>query len=120
MVSHGLVGGPLFLIIAALAARARGSESLSRMGGIGFRAPVFAALFLVVALATLAMPGSSNFMGELLILFGTFSTKLVFGLVAGAGVALAAVYLIRFYPRAMHHRPAPGVGPRDLTRRGGR
>jgi len=73
MVNHGLVVGPLFLIIAALAARARGSESLSRMGEIAFRAPLLAGLFLIVALATLAMPGSSNFMGELLILFGTMA-----------------------------------------------
>src|SRR5919204_4080708 len=106
MVNHGLVVGPLFLIIAALAARARGSESLSRMGGIAFRAPVLAGLFLIVAFATLAMPGSSNFMGELLILFGTFSTKIVFGLVASAGVALAAVYMIRMYQRSMHNRLA--------------
>ena len=74
------------------------------MGGIATRAPVLAALFLIVALATLAMPGSSNFVGELLILFGAFSTKLVFGLVASAGVALAAVYMIRFYQRSMHNR----------------
>jgi NADH-quinone oxidoreductase subunit M len=116
MVNHGLVVGSLFLIIAALAARAGGSESLRRLGGMAFRAPVLAALFLIVALATLAMPGSSNFMGELLILFGAFSTKIAFGLVASAGVALAAVYMIRLYQRSMHNRLAPGVESRDLTR----
>jgi NADH-quinone oxidoreductase subunit M len=115
MVNHGLVVAPLFLIIAALALRADGSESLSRMGGIAFRAPVLAALFLIVALATLAMPGSSNFVGELLILFGAFSTKLAFGIVASAGVALAAVYMIRLYLRSMHNRTGPGVDSRDLT-----
>ena len=52
------------------------------MGGMAMRAPVLAALFLVVAMATLAMPGSSNFVGELLILFGIFQTKIVFGFVA--------------------------------------
>ena len=82
------------------------------MGGIAFRAPVLAGLFLIVALATLAMPGSSNFMGELLILFGTFSTKIVFGLVASAGAALAAVYMIRLYHRSMHNRPGPDVESR--------
>jgi NADH-quinone oxidoreductase subunit M len=115
MVNHGLVVAPLFLIIGALAARAHGSESLSRMGGIATRAPVLAGLFLVVSLATLAMPGSANFAGELLILFGVFSTKLVFGLVASLGVALAAVYMIRFYQRAMHYREGPEVESRDLT-----
>ena len=47
------------------------------MGGIAFRAPVLAALFLIVALATLAMPGSANFVGEFLILLGVFQAKLV-------------------------------------------
>ncbi|TMM12012.1 MAG: hypothetical protein E6G00_04155 [Actinobacteria bacterium] len=116
MVNHGLVVAPLFLIIWALAARAGGSESLSRMGGVAFRAPVLAGLFLIVALATLAMPGSANFVGELLILFGALSTKLAFGLVAGGGVVLSAVYMIRLYQRSMHNRVGGGVESRDLTR----
>ncbi|HKP88709.1 MAG TPA: NADH-quinone oxidoreductase subunit M [Thermoleophilaceae bacterium] len=117
MVNHGLVVAPLFLIIAALAARTKdGTELLSRMGGMATRAPVLAALFLIVALATLAMPGSANFAGELLILFGTFSTKIVFGLVASAGVVLAAFYMIRLYQRTMHNREGPDVESRDLTR----
>jgi len=115
MLNHGLVVAPLFLIIGALAARSRGSESLRDMGGTAFRAPVLAALFLIVALATLAMPGSSNFAGELLILFGIFDQKLAFGIVASVGVVLAAVYMIRFYQRSMHNRVAPGVESRDLA-----
>ena len=47
------------------------------MGGMALRAPVLAALFLIVTLATLAMPGSPNFVGEILILFGTFEDKFV-------------------------------------------
>src|SRR4051795_13277025 len=115
MLNHGLVVAPLFLIIAALALRSGGSESLREMGGIAFRAPVLAALFLIVALATLAMPGSSNFAGELLILFGIFDQKLAYGIVASVGVALAAVYMIRFYQQSMHNRVAPGVESRDLA-----
>ncbi len=114
MINHGLVSAGLFFIIAALAARAGGSESLSRMGGIAYRAPVLAGLFLVVALATLAMPGSGNFVGELLILFGVLEDKLVYGVVASAGVALAAVYMIRFYQRSMHNRLRAGVDSRDV------
>ncbi len=115
MVNHGLVVGPLFLIIGYLALRAHGSERLSDMGGMAVRAPVLAALFLIVALATLAMPGSSNFVGELLILFGTFQTKIVYGLVASGGVILAAVYMIRFYQRSMHNPPGANVESRDLV-----
>jgi NADH-quinone oxidoreductase subunit M len=115
MVTHGLVSAALFFIIAALALRAGGSDSLERMGGVAFRAPVLAGLFLIVAFATLAMPGSPNFVGELLILFGTFEDKLVFGLVASSGVALAAVYMIRFYQRSMHNRVGGEVESRDLS-----
>jgi NADH-quinone oxidoreductase subunit M len=114
MLNHGLVVVPLFLIVGVLAARAGGSESLSDLGGAAFRAPVLAALFLIVTFATLAMPGSPNFVGELLILFGAFEDKLVYGLVASLGVALAAVYMIRVFQRTMHNRVAQAVEPREL------
>jgi NADH-quinone oxidoreductase subunit M len=61
------------------------------------------------------MPGSSNFVGELLILFGTFQQKLAYGIVASVGVVLAAVYMIRLYQRSMHNRAGPAVEPRDLA-----
>src|SRR5207245_10342012 len=70
MVNHGLVVAPLFFIIALLSQRAGGSEDVRDMGGIAFRAPLLASIFLLVALATLAMPGSANFVGEFLILLG--------------------------------------------------
>jgi NADH-quinone oxidoreductase subunit M len=115
MVNHGLVVAPLFFIIALLAARADGSDDLERMGGMAFRAPVLAALFLIVALATLAMPGSANFVGEFLILTGVLKAKLVFAVLAGIGIALAAVYVIRLYQRSMHNPVAQAVQSRDLT-----
>jgi NADH-quinone oxidoreductase subunit M len=76
---------------------------------------VLAAVFLIVALATLAMPGSSNFVGELYILFGTFQSKIVYGLVASVGVVFAAVYMIRFFQRAVHNPVGPHVESRDLA-----
>jgi NADH-quinone oxidoreductase subunit M len=116
MVNHGIVTAALFLIIAVLAARAGGSDLLSRMGGLATRAPVLAALFLITAFATLAMPGSANFVGELYILFGIFDSKLAYGIVASAGVVLAAVYMIRMYQRAMHNRLGAGAESRELSR----
>jgi NADH-quinone oxidoreductase subunit M len=115
MVTHGLVVAPLFIIIGVLRARAGGSESLSDMGGIAFRAPVLAALFLIVTLATLAMPGSANFVGEVLILFGAFETNFVYGVVASAGVALAAVYMVRFFQKAMHNPVGMRVASREAS-----
>jgi NADH-quinone oxidoreductase subunit M len=62
------------------------------------------------------MPGSSNFVGEILILFGTFEDKLVYGLVASVGVVLAAVYMIRLYQGTMHGRMGPAVESVDIDR----
>ena len=114
MLNHGLVVVPLFLIIGVIAARAGGSESLSELGGMAFRAPILATLFLIVTFATLAMPGSANFVGELLVLFGSFEDKLVYGLVASVGVVLAAVYMIRVFQRTMHNPPGPAVESREI------
>jgi NADH-quinone oxidoreductase subunit M len=119
MVNHGLVVIPLFLIVGLLAQRAGGSESLRNMGGIAFRAPVMATLFLIVALATLAMPGSSNFMGEFLILLGVFQTKLAIACIAFTGVALAAVYALRLFISSMHNRVGPQVDSHDISLRDG-
>jgi NADH-quinone oxidoreductase subunit M len=60
------------------------------------------------------MPGSPNFIGELLILFGAFDSHLAWGLVASTGVALASVYMIRVFQRTMHNRVGPAVAARDL------
>jgi NADH-quinone oxidoreductase subunit M len=114
MVNHGLVTLPLFLIVAALAARAGGSEKLRDMGGIAFRAPVLATLFLIVTFATLAMPGSGNFVGEFMILLGLFKAKLVFSLIAAAGVVGAAVYALRLFIQSMHNRVGPRVASREI------
>jgi NADH-quinone oxidoreductase subunit M len=114
-VNHGLVVAPLFLIIALLAARAGGSEDLRDMGGIAFRAPVLAALFMIVTLATLAMPGSANFVGEFLILLGVFQSKLAIAIIASTGVVLASVYALRFYIRAMHNRQGAAVTSFEMS-----
>ena len=114
-VNHGLVVAPAFFIVALLAARAGGSEDVRDMGGLAFRAPVLATLFLIVALANLAMPGSSNFVGEFLILLGVFRAKLVIAIVAFTGVVLASVYTLRLFIRAMHNRVAPGDESREMT-----
>ncbi len=112
--NHGLVTVPAFFIVGLLIARAGGSGDIRDMGGVAFRAPVLAALFLVVALATLAMPGSSNFVGEFLILLGVFRDHMVIAFVAAAGVVMASVYMLRFFIRAMHNRVEAGVESRDL------
>jgi NADH-quinone oxidoreductase subunit M len=115
MVNHALVTAPLFFFVALLAARAGGSEKLADMGGIAFRAPVMASLFLIVTLATLAMPGSSNFIGEFMILLGVFNAKLPIAMIAAAGVVGAAAYALRLYIRSMHNRVGPKVTSSDIS-----
>ena len=114
MVNHGMVVAPLFFIVGLLAARSGGSEDIREMGGIARRAPVLATLFLVITFATLAMPGSGNFIGEFLILLGLFHTKLVISIIAFAGVVMAAVYMLRLFIRTMHNRTGPAVSSREL------
>ena len=115
--NHGLVVAPAFFIVALLAARSDGSEDIRDMGGLATRAPALAALFLIVTFATLAMPGSSNFVGEFLILLGVFEAKLAIAIIASTGVVLAAFYALRLYIRSMHNRTGPRTEPRELERR---
>jgi NADH-quinone oxidoreductase subunit M len=114
MVNHGLVTAPLFFIVAAAAARAGGSELLADMGGIAFRAPILAALALIVTLATLAMPGSSNFVGEFMILLGVFQSNTAISVIAFLGVIGAAYYALRLFIGAFHNRVGPKVTSREI------
>jgi NADH-quinone oxidoreductase subunit M len=115
MVNHGLVVAPLLFIVGMLARRAGGSEDIRDMGGIAFRAPLLAAVFLIVALATLAIPGSGNFAGEFLILLGVFDAKLAIAVIAFAGVVMASVYGLRLFIRTMHNRLGPRAESREMT-----
>jgi NADH-quinone oxidoreductase subunit M len=119
MVNHGLVVAPLLFIVAVLSRRAGGSEDVREMGGIAFRAPVLASIFLIVSLATLAMPGSANFVGEFMILLGVFQTKLAIAIIAFAGVVMASVYALRLFIRAMHNRVGKGVDSHEMSPRDG-
>jgi NADH-quinone oxidoreductase subunit M len=74
---------------------------------------------MIVTLATLAMPGSANFVGEFYILIGTFQSKLVYALIASVGIAFAAFYAIRLYQRTMHNRLPDGVESREISLRDG-
>jgi NADH-quinone oxidoreductase subunit M len=114
MVNHALVTAPLFFIVGVLAIRAGGSELIRDMGGIAFRAPVLASLFLIVSLATLAMPGSPNFIGEFNILLGVFQSRVAVAAIAFAGVVGAAYYALRLFIGTMHNRVGVHVASREV------
>ncbi len=118
MVNHGLVVAPIFLIVAVIAERA-GTEDMRKLGGYASKAPVLAAMFLIVTLATLAMPGSANFIGELYILFGVFSSKIAIAIIASLGVAMAAYYALRLFQGVMHDRLPDGTEAHEIGVREG-
>ena len=101
------------LIAVVLVARA-GTDDITKMGGLAMRAPVLAALFLVATMALLAIPGSSNFIGEFYILNGIFQEKIVFAFIAAFGIAMAAYYALRLYQHAMHNRKPDGIESREV------
>jgi len=65
------------------------------------------------------MPGSSNFVGEFLILLGVFKAKIVFSIIAFSGVVMASVYALRMFIRAVHNRVGPEVATREMSMRDG-
>jgi NADH-quinone oxidoreductase subunit M len=117
MVNHGLSTGALFLIVGMLYERTH-TRDLGRLGGLAGRLPALAGFFLVVALSSLALPGLNGFVGEFLILVGTFVVSEPFAIAAATGVVLSAIYLLWAYQRAMHGELRPEHrGHRDLSLR---
>ena len=74
-------------------------------------------LFLIVTMATLAIPVSANFIGEVFILNGVFETDPALAIIASAGVALAAFYALRMYQLAMHNPLPDGSDSREISLR---
>jgi NADH-quinone oxidoreductase subunit M len=101
MVNHGLSTGALFLLVGMLYERTH-TRDLGRMGGLGRTMPALAGVFLFVALSSIGLPGLNGFVGEFLILLGTFAVNKVYAVVAVTAVVLAAIYLLWAYQRAMH------------------
>jgi NADH-quinone oxidoreductase subunit M len=94
MINHGVTTGGLFLLIAMLQDRT-GSRDLRVLGGMWKTLPFFSAFFLLFCLASLGLPGLSNFAGEILVLLGSFGRWPVLTALAAAGVIFSAAYMLR-------------------------
>ena len=114
MLNHGVVTAASFFVVAAVAARCGGSEKLDDMSGVAFKAPLLATFFLIITFANLAMPGSSNFIGEFMILLGAFESHIVIAVIASIAVIGAAFYALRLFIGAMHNRVGRGVRSREI------
>lgn len=106
MVNHGIYTAALFLLIAMIFRR-RGTFSLRRLGGLQKSAPWMAAAFVVVVLASIGVPGLNGFVGEFLILAGTFVTHRWWAVAAVLGVIIAAIYLLWAFQQAFHGPEQP-------------
>ena len=119
MVNHGLVTAALFILIGWIYERRR-SWQTTELRGLQRPAPILAAAFTLAMMASLGLPGLNGFVGEFLILSGTFLTHRWWAVVATAGVVLSAIYLLWAYQQAFHHRPdEKNAHTRDLNWREG-
>jgi NADH-quinone oxidoreductase subunit M len=120
MVSHGVSTGALFLMVGMIYER-RHTRQISELGGIASVAPIFAGFFMVVMLSSIAVPGLNGFVGEFLILIGSFPTARWWTVVAATGVILAALYLLWAYQRVFHgeadeaNRSFPEIRAREVA-----
>jgi NADH-quinone oxidoreductase subunit M len=100
MVNHGVATAALMLVAGFLISR-RGSRLIADYGGVQKSAPLLAGTFLIGGLATLSLPGTGPFVSEFLVLVGTFSRHQAAGIIATAGIVLAALYVLVLYQRTM-------------------
>ncbi len=104
MVNHGLATGALFLIIGMLYER-RHTRAISDFGGLSSVVPVMAVMFMIATLASIGLPGLNGFVGEFLILLGSFNSEVLnsywYVVFAATGVILAAVYMLWMFRRVM-------------------
>jgi len=122
MINHGLSTGALFLLVGMIYDR-RHTRMIAEYGGLAKVMPVYATFFMIVALSSIGLPGLNGFIGEFLILVGSFKSQILpsnaYAILAATGVVLAAVYLLWMYQRVMFGsvtNPA-NQGLRDLDRR---
>ncbi|AIF81152.1 NADH:ubiquinone oxidoreductase subunit M [endosymbiont of Acanthamoeba sp. UWC8] len=100
MVSHGLVSGALFLCVGVVYDRMHTKE-IAFYSGLTSLMPKFALVFMVFMLASVALPGTSGFVGEFLVLLGVFEANKIYGALVATGMVLGAAYMLWLYARIM-------------------
>jgi NADH-quinone oxidoreductase subunit M len=100
MINHGLSTGALFLIVGVIYER-RHTRMITEFGGICNPMPIYATIFMIVTLSSIGLPGLNGFVGEFLILLGTFKTNMLYATVAATGVIFAACYMLWMFQRVV-------------------
>ena len=98
MISHGLVSAALFLCVGVVYERHH-TRLISKYGGLVSIMPRYAIVFMVFTLAAIGLPGTSGFVGEFLVLMGTFKKNFLVATIASLGVILGAAYMLWLYKR---------------------
>jgi NADH-quinone oxidoreductase subunit M len=99
--SHGISTGALFLLVGVAYDR-RHTRLIADYGGIAKKMPVYAVMFMIIALSSIGLPGLNGFVGEFLILLGTFAANPLYAVIGTSGVIIAAVYLLWMYQRVFY------------------
>jgi len=117
MLSHGVSTGALFLLVGVIYER-RHTHLIESFGGVARVMPVYAAVFMVVTLSSIGLPGLNGFVGEFLILVGAFKAKALWAVLAALGVVLGAIYMLWMYQRVffgpVSHKENQGLKDLDL------
>jgi NADH-quinone oxidoreductase subunit M len=108
MITHGLVSATLFLLAGAVERRAATGD-LGRLGGMARGRPVLATTLITAGVIALAVPGSSAFAGEFLILNGIFTRGWGWAVAGAVAIVLAAMYMLRLISAVLHRDPGPAV-----------
>jgi NADH-quinone oxidoreductase subunit M len=98
MFSHGVSTGGLFILVGLLYER-RHTRLIREFGGLATSLPVYSTFFMIVTLSSLGLPMLNGFVGEFLIILGSFHDRALYAALAAVGVVLAAVYLLWMYQR---------------------
>jgi NADH-quinone oxidoreductase subunit M len=115
MLNHGLFTAALFLLIGFIYQR-RKSWQTSDLGGLQRVAPIMAGVFTVAMMASIGLPGLNGFVGEFLILLGTFLSHRWWAVAATIGVIFAAIYLLWAFQRTFHGQTSgPNLHVPDLS-----
>ena len=100
MVNHGISTGALFLLVGMIYDR-RHTRQISDFGGLATSLPAFSTFFMVVTLSSIGLPLMNGFVGEFLVLLGSFRANSTFAVIAASGVILSAVYMLWMYQRVV-------------------
>lgn len=100
MISHGFISGALFFCVGILYERIH-TKLISHYGGVVNRMPIFASLFMIFAMANSGLPGTSGFVGELLVVFAVFKINYIYALLTGFTLILGATYTLWMYKRVI-------------------